>query len=60
VADLGVDEVFIIDVVDLLGLDDLAFVEQFERDVLSGLFVLGHFNLAEPTLTEDSTDLVVL
>lgn len=60
VADLGVDEVFIIDVVDLLGLDNLALVEEFECNVLSGLFVLGHLHLTEPALSEDSTDFVVL
>ena len=43
-------EVFIIDVVDLLGLDDLAFVEQLEGYVLAGLLVLGNLDLTEPSL----------
>jgi hypothetical protein len=59
VADLGMNKVFIIDVVDLLSLDDLALVEQFEGDVLACLFVFGDLDLAEATLAEDSSDLVV-
>ncbi len=53
------NKVFIIDVVDLLSLDDLALVEQFEGDVLACLFVFGDLDLAEATLAEDSSDLVV-
>lgn len=53
------DEVFIINVIDLLGFDDFAFVEQFEGNVFSGFFVFGHLNFTEATLTEDSSDFVV-
>jgi len=49
VGDLRVDEVLVVDVVDLLGLHDFVFVEQFEGDVLAGLLVFGHFHLAEPS-----------
>ena len=45
------DEVFIIDVIDLLGLDDFTLVEQLQRHVLAGLLVLGDLDLAETTLT---------
>lgn len=53
------DEVFIIDVIDLLGLDDLALIEQLQGNVLSGFFVFGNLHFTEPTLTKNSTDLVV-
>jgi len=59
VADLRMNKVFIIDVINLLGLDDLTFVKKFEGDVLAGFFVLGHFDFTESTLSEDSADLVV-
>ena len=53
------NKVFVIDVINLLGLDDLTFVKKFEGDVLAGFFVLGHFDFTESTLSEDSADLVV-
>ena len=59
VADLWMNKVFIIDVINLLGLDDLTFVKKFEGDILAGFFVLGHFDFTESTLSEDSADLVV-
>ncbi len=59
VTDLGMDEVFIINVIDLLGFDDFAFVEQFEGNVFSCFFVFGHLDFTETTLTEDSSDFVV-
>ena len=37
------NEIFIIHVIDLLGLDDFALVEKFEGDVFSGFFVFGNF-----------------
>ncbi len=43
------DEVLIVDVVDLLSLHDLMFVEKFERHILAGLLILSHLNLAEST-----------
>ena len=52
VTDLGMDEVFVIDVIDLLGFDDFAFVEQFEGNVFSGFFVFGHLDFTEAALTE--------
>ena len=58
-ADLWMNEIFIIHVIYLLGLDDFAFVEKFEGDVFSGFFVFGNFHLTEPTLTEDPSNLVV-
>lgn len=60
VTDLRVNEVFIIDVIDLLCLDDLSLIQEFEGYVFSRLFVLGHFDLTEPSLTENSANLVVL
>jgi hypothetical protein len=59
VTDLGMDEVFVIDVIDLLGFDDFAFIEQFEGNVFSGFFVFGHLDFTETALTEDSSNLVV-
>lgn len=59
VADLWMNKVFVIDVINLLGLDDLTFVKKFEGDVLAGLFVLGHFDFTEAALSEDSADLIV-
>ncbi len=53
------DEVFVIDVIDLLGFDDFAFVEQFEGHVFSSFFVFGHLHFTEASLAEDSTDFVV-
>jgi hypothetical protein len=47
--DLRMDEVLIVDVVYLLGFHDLVFVEQFEGNVLSCLFVFGHFYFPEAT-----------
>ncbi len=47
--DLGVDEVLVVDVVDLLGLDDVSLVEQLEGVVLSRLFVFGDLHLSETT-----------
>lgn len=35
--------------VDLLRLHDFVFVEEFESDILAGLFVLGDLDLAEST-----------
>ena len=49
VVDLGVDEVLVVDVVDLLGLHDLMLVEEFQGDILAGLLVLGDLDLAETT-----------
>ena len=48
--DLGVDEVLIEDVVDLLGLDDFAFLEHFEGDIFSIFLVLGDLDFSESTL----------
>lgn len=45
--DLRVDKILVVDVVDLLGLHDFVFAQQFECHVLSGLFVLGNLDLAE-------------
>jgi hypothetical protein len=42
-----VDEILVVDVVDLLGLHDFVFAEQFECHIFSSLFVLGHLDLAE-------------
>jgi hypothetical protein len=47
--DLGVNEILIVDVIDLLGLDDLSLVEKLQGNILSGLFVFGDLNLAETT-----------
>ena len=47
VADLGVDEIFIVDVIYLLGLHDLVLVEQLEGNVFAGLLVLGNLDFAE-------------
>lgn len=47
VVDLGVDEVLVVDVVDLLRLDDLALLEEFESHVFAVLLVLGHLDFAE-------------
>lgn len=58
-ADLWMNKVFVIDVINLLGLDDLTFVKKFEGDILAGFFVLGHFDFTEAALSEDSADLVV-
>jgi hypothetical protein len=49
VVDLRVDKVLVVDVVDLLRLHDFVFVEEFESDILAGLFVLGDLDLAEST-----------
>ena len=57
--DLRMDEVFVIDVVDLLGFDDLPLVQKFQGHVLSRLFVLGDLHLTEPSLAEDSSHFVV-
>jgi hypothetical protein len=59
VTDLRVHEVFVIDVIDLLGLDDLALVQKLQSHILSGLFILGHLDLSETTLAQDSSDFVV-
>ena len=48
-ADLGVHHVLVVDVVHLLRLDDLAFVKELERIVLSRLLVLGKLYLSEAT-----------
>jgi hypothetical protein len=53
------DEVFVIDVVDLLGFDDLTLIQKLQGHVLSRLFVLGDLHLTEPSLAEDSSDFVV-
>lgn len=53
------DEVFVVDVVDLLCLDDLSFVQKFEGDVFSGFFILGDFDFAKASFAEDSADFVV-
>ena len=47
--DLRVNEVLVIDVIDLLGLHDFMFVEEFECYVLAGLLILGDLDLAETT-----------
>lgn len=60
VVDLGVDEVLVVDVVDLLGLHDLMLVEQLESHVLASLLVLGHLHLAEASLAEHPPDLIVI
>jgi hypothetical protein len=44
-----VDKVFVIDVIDLLGLHNFVLVEKLERDVLAGFLVLGHLHLPETT-----------
>jgi len=59
-ADLGVDELFIINMIDLLSLDDLALIKKFEGDILAGLFVFGHFDLTKTSLAENSSHFVVL
>ena len=46
---LGVDKILIEDVIDLLGLYDLTFLQEFQGHKLSILLVLGDFDLAEPT-----------
>lgn len=43
------DKVLVVDVVDLLGLHDLVLVEKFEGDILAGLLILSHLDLAEST-----------
>lgn len=60
VTDLGVDEVFIINVINLLGLDDFPLVEEFQGNILSGFFVLGHLDFTEATLAQNPTNLIVL
>lgn len=49
VGDLGMDEILIVHVVNLLGLDDLALLEKFEGHELAILLVLGYLDFAEPT-----------
>ena len=45
--DLGVDHVLVVDVINLLGLDDLPLVEKLESIVLSGLLVLRKLDFAK-------------
>ncbi len=54
------DVVFIKNVIDLLCLDDFSFVEKFQSNVFSGLFVFGDFNFSEASLAEDSAHLIIL
>ena len=49
VFDLRVDEVLIVDVVDLLGLDDLALLEKLKGHKLPILLVLSHLDFPEST-----------
>lgn len=57
--DLRMDEVFVINVVDLLGFDDLPLVQKFQGYVLSRFFVLSDLHLTESSLAEDSSHFVV-
>jgi hypothetical protein len=52
VGDLGVHEVLVVDVVDLLRLHDFVLVQQFQCHVLAALFVLGHLDPAEAALVK--------
>lgn len=58
-ADLRMNEVLIIDVIDLLGLDNFALIEELQGDILASLLILGDFDLSKATLSENSADLVV-
>lgn len=49
VADLRVNEVLIVNMIDLLCLHDLMFVEQLQGHILPCLFVLGHLHLPKTT-----------
>ena len=49
VADLRVHEIFIVDVIYLLGLHDLVLVQQLQGNVFTGLLVLGNLDFAEAT-----------
>ena len=44
---LWVDEILIVDVIYLLRLDDLPFIEQFQRNIFACFFVFGNFNFSE-------------
>lgn len=46
--ELGVDVVFVVDVVDLLSLDDLIFLQHLQGIVLARPIVFGHFHFPEP------------
>jgi len=48
--DLGVNEVLVVNVVDLLSLDYFSLIQQLQRHELPCLLVLGHLHLSEPTL----------
>jgi len=58
-ADLRMNEIFIIDVIDLLSFDNFTLVEQFEGNILSGFFVFGNLDFTESSLTQDSSDFIV-
>lgn len=47
------DEVLVVDVINLLGLDDLALLEELEGNILAGLLVLSNLDLAEATCMRD-------
>ena len=40
-------EVLVVDVINLLGLYDLSFIEELKSHILSGLLILSHLDLAE-------------
>ena len=57
--DLGMNEVFVINVIDLLGLNDFSFIKKFEGNILSSLFVLGDFDFTKSSLSKNSSDFIV-
>jgi len=50
VRNLRMNEVLIIDVINLLSLDNLTFVQKFESHILSSFFIFGHLDFTEATL----------
>jgi hypothetical protein len=60
VAYLRMNKVFVIDMIDLLGLNNIPLIEKFECNIFSGLFVLSNLNFTEASLTKNPSDLIIL
>lgn len=66
-ADLRMHEIFIVNMIDLLRLHDLMFVQQLQSHILARFLILSDLNLPKATyfnpkltLAQDPADLVVL
>lgn len=45
---LRMNEIFVVDMIDLLGLNNLSFFEELECNEFSILLILSNFDFAEP------------